>query len=307
MPCGGEYGASPARSVDAVDRPDDPIELVRRRLQRSLRLLVSGNPEPPSPPALRPDDGLFGPHSVTWRVHADASMFIAGLRSLLIQTLHPRVMAGVADHSDYRHDPLGRFQRTAGFIATTTYGSRNEAERAVAVIRRVHDRVTGTTPEGEPYAANDPHLLAWVHATEVDSFLRAYQRYGGERLSDADADRYVAEMAELAELIGGEQPPRSVTELADQLHDFRPELKVGKQARDAVRWLLVPPLPLVARPAYGVVASAAVSLLPRWSRRMLWLPVAPGVEPLVVRPAATALVRVLDWAMTPSRAQQLTA
>jgi uncharacterized protein (DUF2236 family) len=286
----------------------DPIEQVRRRLQRSLRVLVSGSPEPPVRSAPRDDDGLFGRESITWRVHADASMFIGGLRSLLIQTLHPQVMAGVADHSDYRRDPLGRFQRTAGFVGITTYGTTAEAERMIGTITRVHQRVTGTTPEGEPYEANDPHLLAWVHATEVDSFLRAYRRYASAPLSDDEADQYVAEMARVARLLGSETPPESVDQLADTLRAFRPELHAGRQARDAVRWLLVPPLPLVARPPYGVVASAAISLLPRWSRRMLWLPVAPGVEPFVVRPAATALVRVLGWAMTqPPPTDQMTA
>jgi uncharacterized protein (DUF2236 family) len=284
-----------------MDQAADPLELVRLRLQRTLRTFVSGSPEPPVRPVDRVDPGLFGPDSVTWRVHADPSMFIGGLRSLLIQTLHPLVMAGVADHSDYKNDPLGRFQRTAGFVGVTTYGSTIEAEAAIAMIRQVHRRVTGTAPDGRHYEANDPHLLAWVHATEVDSFLRAYQRYGGAPLSPADSDRYVDEMARLARLIGVVEPPTSVVELAATLEQFRPELRAGRQARDAVRWLLVPPFPLLGRPAYGVVASAAVSLLPSWARRMLWLPpVAPGVEPLVVRPAATVLVRVLGWALTPA-------
>jgi uncharacterized protein (DUF2236 family) len=282
-----------------MDQPVDPLELVRTRLQRTLRTLVSGSPEPPARPVDRDDPGLFGPASVTWRVHADASMFIGGLRSLLIQTLHPLVMAGVADHSDYRHDPLGRFQRTAGFVGITTYGTTAEAEAAVAAITRIHARVTGTAPDGRPYEANDPHLLAWVHATEIDSFLSAYQRYGNAPISAADADTYVAEMARLGSLIGVVDPPTSCAELAATLHRFRPELQAGRQARDAVRWLLVPPFPLLGRPAYGVVASAAVSLLPSWARRMLWLPVAPGVEPFVVRPAATVLVRLLGWALAP--------
>jgi uncharacterized protein (DUF2236 family) len=282
-----------------MDQHADPMELVRLRLQRTLRTFVSGSPEPPARPVDRPDPGLFGPDSVTWRVHADASMFIGGLRSLLIQTLHPLVMAGVADHSDYRHDPLGRFQRTAGFVGITTYGTTAEAEAAVAMINRIHARITGTAPDGRPYEANDAHLLAWVHATEVDSFLGAYQRYSDAPLDAAQADQYVDEMARLARLIGVEQPPTSTDELAATLDAFRPELHAGRQARDAVRWLLVPPFPLLGRPAYGVVASAAVSLLPSWARRMLWLPVAPGVEPLVVRPAATVLVRVLGWALAP--------
>ena len=275
----------------------DPLELVRARIQRSVRAFLTGSSAPPHHDPDRDDPGLFGPTSVTWRVHADTSMLIGGLRALLLQTLHPLAMAGVADHSDYRNDPLGRFQRTVAYIGVTTYGTTDEAKSAVRAIRKVHGRIVGVAPDGRPYRANDPQLLAWVHATEVDSFLSTYLRYGSAPLTAEEQDRYVAEMAELAKLTGIRQPPRSRAELHATLEAFRPELHAGRQARDAVRFLLVPPFPLVARPAYGIVAGAAVSLLPPWARRMLWLPLAPGVEPLVVRPAATALVRVLGWAL----------
>jgi len=277
----------------------DPVEDVRLRLQRSVRSFLTGSPAPAVQPIDRDDPGLFGPDSITWRVHADPAMFIGGLRALLIQTFHPLTMAGVADHSEYRRDPLGRFQRTVQYVGITTYGTTAEAERMIRAVRRVHGRVVGTAPDGRRYAANDPHLLDWVHLTEVESFLGAYQRYSTRPLDAEDADRYVAEMALLGQLIGAEQPPTSVAEMQAAMARFRPELHIGRQARDAVRFLLVPPFPLVARPAYGIVAGAAVSLLPSWARRMLWLPIAPGVEPLVVRPAATALMRVLGWALSP--------
>jgi uncharacterized protein (DUF2236 family) len=282
-----------------MDVVPDPIEHVRLRIQGLVRTFLTGSDEPPVRDLTRTDPGLFGPGSVTWRIHADTSMLIGGLRSLLVQTLHPLAMAGVADHSAFRQDPLGRFHRTTAYVGVTTYGTTDEAEAAVRQVRRIHTRVTGTAPDGRAYEANDPHLLSWVHITEVDSFLRAYQRYGNATLSAFDADRYVAEMAVLGRLIGAESPPESVAELEAQLDGFRPELSYGKQARDGVRFLLVPPLPLLARPAYGVVAGAAVASLPTWARRMMWLPLAPGVEPFVVRPAATVLVRVLGWALAP--------
>jgi uncharacterized protein (DUF2236 family) len=284
----------------------DPVEDVRLRLQRTVRTFLTGNPAPAAHPVDRADPGLFGPDSITWRVHADPAMFIGGLRALLIQTFHPLAMAGVADHSDFRRDPLGRFQRTVHFVGITTFGTSAEADAAIRAVRRVHARVVGTAPDGRRYAANDPHLLEWVHLTEVESFLGAYQRYSTQPLDDDEADRYVAEMARLGHLIGAEQPPTSVAEMRAAMERFRPELRIGRQARDAVRFLLVPPFPLVARPAYGIVAGAAVSLLPSWARRMLWLPIAPGVEPLVVRPAATVLMRVLGWALSP-QAQPLPA
>jgi uncharacterized protein (DUF2236 family) len=267
-------------------------------MARSMRRLVVGDDTPPRhlhhPEG---DDGLFGPDSVTWRIHADASMFIGGLRALLLQTLHPLAMAGVADHSDYRRDPIGRLWRTSVFVGTTTYGTTEEALGAIESVQQVHDRIRGTAPDGRAYAANDPHLLTWIHHAEVDSFLAAYRRYGARPLSDADADRYVDEMAVLSDLFDAEPAARSVAELEAYFHAVRSELTATGQARDAVRWLMVPPLPWSARLAYAVIAPAAVGLLPGWARRELWLPLAPGVDPLVVRPAARALTRTLGWVM----------
>jgi len=164
-------------------------------------------------------------------------------------------------------------------------------------VKRVHERVVGVAPDGRPYAANDPHLLTFVHHTLVDSFLRSYQRYGSGRLSATDADRYVDEQAVIAELFGGEPAARSVAELRTYFHELRPELRATAEARDTIRFLLLPPLPLIARGPYAVMVSAAITMLPRWIRRELWLPVPPALEPLVVRPAATALVRTVDWVM----------
>ncbi|MCP3989662.1 MAG: DUF2236 domain-containing protein, partial [Actinomycetia bacterium] len=127
--------------------------------------------------ATHDDPGLFGPGSVAWRVHAESSMLIGGLRALLLQTLHPLALAGVADHSVYRQDPWGRLHRTARFIGATTYGNTATAEQIITRIRAIHAQVTGVAPDGTPYEANDPHLLLWVHITEIDSFLRAYDRY----------------------------------------------------------------------------------------------------------------------------------
>lgn len=285
-----------------MTRPPDPIRLVRRRLGAGVREMIAGTSEPPEPrfPIARADDpGWFGPGSATWRVHGDLSMFVGGLRALLLQTLHPLAMAGVADHSDYRADPWGRLHRTGEFVAATTYGDSAAAERAVALVRRIHERVVGIAPDGRPYAATDPHLVTWVHVTEVDSFLAAHQRYGVRPLDPVDADRYVAEMAQVCEALGGEAPPTDVAGLRSWIDGVRPELAVGRQARDAVRFLLVPPVPLAARGAYGVISAAAVGLLPAWARRKLWLPTAPLADPLIVRPATRALLGGLGWALGP--------
>jgi uncharacterized protein (DUF2236 family) len=279
------------------------IEPVRIEIQHLVRSFVTGSPQPPRRLFDPSDPSLFEPDSVIWRVHADVSMFIGGLRALLMQTLHEPTMTGVADHSDYRNDPLGRLRRTANFLGVTTYGPRTKALETIQAVRRIHDRVQGTLADGTPYSANDPHLLGWVHATEVDSFLRAYQRYATRRLDAAQADRYVDEMAVVARLIGVEHPPVDRAELRATLHRYRPELRITPKTRDAVRFLLHPPFPLLARPTYNVIAGAAVSLLPGYARRMLWLPVPPGVEPLMVRPVATALMRTLGWALAPAPAE----
>src|SRR5262245_13954995 len=140
----------------------------------------------------------FAEGSPIRRVHGDAAMFVAGLRALLLQMLHPLAIAGVAAHSGYRGDPWGRLQRTSEFLAVTTFGAASDAEQAVARVRGVHERVRGVAPDGRPFAASDPHLLTWVHVAEVDSFLTAYQRYGVQPLTPAEAAEYVAQTARVA-------------------------------------------------------------------------------------------------------------
>lgn len=233
-------------------------------------------------------------------VHGDVSMFIGGLRALLFQSLHPLAMAGVAAHSDYRADPWGRLQRTADFLASTTFGPATESERAIAMVKKVHERVVGVASDGRPYRANDPHLLKWVHIAEVDSFVAAHRAFGETPLSPHEYDHYVADMSVIAERLGVVEPPRSMRQLEQQLRFYRRELIGTKEARDAARYLLfTPPLPLVVRPAYGLLGAAAVSLLPAWSRLPLRLPWFPVTERAVARPAGVLLTRTLRWALSP--------
>ncbi len=276
-----------------------PLAVVRTQLQRSLRTMIVGpDAEARDLSSTRRDPGLFGPDSATWIVHADAAMLIGGIRALLLQTLHPLAMAGIADHSAYRSDPTGRLHRTAGYVGTTTFGTTAEAKAAVRMVRRVHKSVVGTAPDGRPYAANDPHLLAWVHHTLVESFYLAQKRFGSSPLSAFDADRYIDEQAVLAKLIGAEPVARSVQELKDNMAAIRPELKATADARNAVRFLLFPPLALQILPVYGVLASAAVGLLPPWARRELRILRLPVTERFAVRPAAKILTQTLGWAMS---------
>ena len=233
-------------------------------------------------------------------VHADVSMFIGGLRALLFQSLHPLAMAGVAAHSDYRADPWGRLQRTADFLAATTFGPATESERAIAMVKKVHERVVGIASDGRPYRANDPHLLKWVHIAEVDSFVAAHRAFGETPLSAHEYDHYVADMSVIAEHLGVVEPPRTLRQLQQQLRYYRSELGGTKEARDAARYLLfTPPLPVLVRPAYGVLGAAAVSLLPAWTRLPLRLPWFPVAERTVARPAGALLTRTLRWALSP--------
>lgn len=236
------------------------------------------------------------------RVHADAAMFVGGLRALLLQSLHPLAMAGVAQHSDYRNDPWGRLQRTSFFLAATTFGPASEAERAVARVRGVHRHVRGTAPDGRDYSADDPHLLRWVHLAEIDSFLAAYQRYGtGGQLDQDERDLYVADTAVIATKLGVEDAPRSERELRQQLAAYRPELAGTPAAREAARFLLFPrPMPVAARLPYTALAGAAVGLLPVWARWPLRLPYLPATEATVGRLAGRGIVAGIGWALAPT-------
>jgi uncharacterized protein (DUF2236 family) len=278
-----------AELATTVDRV--VAEPVKRAVAGSVLQMLGSRRTPPDDDWLLADagdPGLFGPDAVAWKVHADlTSMLIGGISALLLQTLHPSAIAGVADHSDYRHDPTGRLHRTGAFIVNTTYGSTREAEAAIAAVHRIHDRVNGVRPDGVAYDANDPGLLTWVHVAEVGQFLRSYQRYGPGRLSAADVDRYYAETAEVARRLGAADVPTSATMVRAYYRRVRPELAATEQALEAVRFLTEPKGTSVReRSIYGFLVQASIAVLPHWARPMLGLP-----QPKVVGEA----FRVPTW------------
>jgi uncharacterized protein (DUF2236 family) len=280
------------------------IDTVRDRLGRALFLRVAGPDGPQHRERIHgtPGPRWFDPASPIGRVHGDAAMFVGGIRAILLQTLHPAAMTAVAEHSGYRGDMWGRLARTSRFIAVTTFGTADDAQRAVDAVRAIHDRIGGMLDDGTPYAASDPHLLLWVHVAEVDSFLAAHQTYGRHPLDGAERDEYVAQTAEVARRLGVPDPPTTYAGLRATLDAFRPELRVTGHARDAVSYLLWrPPLPLALRPAYGVLMAAGIGLMPRWTRRPLRLPSHPVSDRTVVRVLGTLATSTIRWAMAPAR------
>jgi uncharacterized protein (DUF2236 family) len=244
-------------------------------VERSAAAQVAGIPEHPA------DDGFFGPGSVTWRISGDAAGMIAGLRSLLMQALHPLAMAGVDQHSGWRADPVGRLAATTSYVTTVTFGEQAVATKAADWVRRIHERVQGIdTVTGRPYAAGDPALLLWVHAALVDSAIAARQLFGTP-LSPADADRYVAEMVVAARLVGvpAEQVPASAAELARYIDSVRPDLLRTPAAAESMAYLLDPPgLDEDVAEIWEDVRDGAVASLPGWARELYGYDAPPLTE-----------------------------
>jgi uncharacterized protein (DUF2236 family) len=221
------------------------------------------------------DAGFFGPGSASWAVHGGIPTLVAGIRALLMQTLHPGAMAGVHDWSRYREDPLGRLSGTIQWLVTVTFADTALAERESARVGRFHDRVVGSYEDarGEvrQYAAGDPELLSWVHVVFTDAFLSCHQLWGGR--IPGGADRYVGEWAKAGELVGVLDPPRSEQELRARFDAFVDAgiLKSDARVAEAVRFIRNPPLRRTMMPAYRVLFAGAVASIPAEYRELLGL------------------------------------
>ncbi len=269
---------------------------VRRMLIGTIRNIFN-DAERGETPVVRSDQALYPPDSVIWRVHGDVtSMMVGGVSALLLQMLHPSALAGVWDHSTFREDMLGRLRRTARFIAVTTYGERDLAQAAIAKVRAVHEHVRGTLPDGTPYRATDPHLLAWVHVTEAVSFLDAWIRYGEPNMSAADQDRYFLEFADIARALDADPVPETRAEAEALIARYRPELVADDRTRAVADKVLHQPYPsLMMAPAQALIMRAAVDLLPDWAREMHRLGQARATAPLV-RSATAGIAGTMRWA-----------
>lgn len=288
------------RNVPEIPAPlASQVTVVREAIANALRDRVIGDNADAKRDAIMfaPGPRWFGEDRPLRRVHSDSSMFIGGMRALLFQSLHPLAMAGVAQHSDYRNDPWGRLQRTADFLAATSFGPADVAQQTIERIKAVHTRVTGTASDGRAYSASDPHLLRWVHVAEVDSFLVAHQTYGANPLTPSECDDYVDDMAVIARALGVPAPPTSVQGLRDQINMFRHELHGTPESRDVARYLLIePPLDMVSRVPYSLIAAAAVAILPAWARADLRLPYLPITERVMVKPIGNLVATTIRWA-----------
>ncbi|WP_250003292.1 oxygenase MpaB family protein [Actinoplanes sp. M2I2] len=259
------------------------------------------------------DVGLFGPGSVTWKLHREPILLLGGLRSLYLQALHPRAVAGVAQNSGYRSDPWGRLNRTSEYVGTVIYGTTEEVERASSRLRRMHSRMTATDPRtGETFRIDEPHLLRWVHVTEVESFLTTATR-AGLKLTPDEVDQYYTEQLRSAELVGLDPAtvPATAAEVDAYYETMRPELALTKDSAETALFLTVPPVPDFfgsrtlrlgltlgpARWAYFGVAGTAVALLPPWARRLyggLGWPTTDVTADLSVRSMRLLLTTVIN-------------
>jgi uncharacterized protein (DUF2236 family) len=241
------------------------------------------------------DLGLFGPQSVSWRVHAEPVLWIAGLRALYLQALHPRAIAGVMQNSDFRRDAWGRLMRTADYVGTVVFGTTADARAAGSRVRSIHKRLRASDPvTGEEFRIDEPELLRWIHVTEVESFVSTARRAGAS-LSAADVDEYFAEQTRAAELVGLDPGtvPASASEVEEYYRLMRPQLAAGRLTVEVVKFLTVPPMPRLVGFAGGrlgwlTISAVGFALLPRWARRLYRLPGLPTTDL-----SATLTVRAL--------------
>ena len=276
-----------------------PLRLLRHAAHEPIRRWVLGA-FPRAPDSTldydhpHGDPGLFGPDSVTWRIHADfPGMLAGGLAALMMQTLHPLALAGVWDHSNFRGDLVGRLRRTTTFVGATTYAPRAAAEALIAHVRHVHGFVRGAGEDGTPYSADDPALLTWVHVTEAHSFLAGYRRLAHRDVPRAIADRYYDEVRRIAEALGARDVPASETDVADYFAGVRPQLACTARSREVLRILAGVRLPVpLAGLSRDVFLNAGIDLLPAWAGELL------GHTPRQRRRARLA-TRVL-WSMAPA-------
>lgn len=276
-----------------------PTEQLRRAIAGGV-IGFFNDREKGQAPILPSDDALCPRNGVAWRVHGDvAGMMVGGAAALLWQMLHPKALAGVWDHSDFRRNMHGRLRNTARFIAVTTYGARDDAEAAIARVRRIHDGVNGTLADGALYDANDPRLLTFVHVAGSAMFLAGYRRFVEPGMSRTDRDTYWREVAVIGEKLGADPLPMSEAEADALAAGFLLELRADERSR-TVRDIILnaPPERLRLLPLQKLLMRSAVDLLPTGVRRLHGLKSSGLAQPGVAA-ATFGLATTLRWALKP--------
>jgi len=283
--------------------PALPFDFAKRAVRQKITD-VFNDADKGERPVLRRADALFPVDSVAWKVNGDVTtMMIGGVSGLLLQMLHPAVLAGVWDHSDFRADMHGRLRRTAKFIAVTTYDHADAGREAIARVNRIHAKLGGVLPDGTPYRVSDPALLAWVHVTETISFLDSWIRYAEPGMPRAQQDAYFADMARVGEALHADPLPRTRAEAEALIQSYRPQLRADARTHEVAAMVMrqtvgMPAVDLAA----GVIMQAGMDLLPDWARAMHRQP--RGLPGTLVRSGALTTARFLRWAFdaSPNRA-----
>lgn len=243
------------------------------------------------------EPGLFGPRSAIWQVHGDfTSMLCGGISALLLQMLHPLALAGVWDHSRFREDIFGRLRRTSQFISATTFGATADAERLIAKVQGIHQRISGVAPDGTPYHASDPALLTWVHVAECSSFMASHLRYKRTIVTAVRQEQYYREAAEIARRLGAADIPETPRQVAEYLQDMRPQLRCDERTQEVAQVLLTTRLPgRLSQPVGRLMMVAGIDLLPDWAQQMLAIPINP-----LQRRTARVAVNGVAWVLRAS-------
>ncbi len=277
----------------------DPIETLRVKLVEQVRGVFNDTSagQKPTPPS---DDALFEKNTPIRMVHADlVGMMTGGIRSLLLQMLHPEALQGVLDHSNFREDMHGRLRRTAQFIAVTTFGHRDRANAAIERVNAIHAKVTGTLPDGTPYIANSPRTLAWVHVVEAQSFLAGYLRHVRPNMPGSEQDEYYRQFAVIARALGADPVPESRNEAEKIFRDLRSDLRASPEAREVAQLVLTQRPEGTPPGVQSLLGAEAVAMLPDWGRSMLRLQ-RPVLTALPARAATWGVGRTLRWAFRQS-------
>ncbi|QWE12061.1 oxygenase MpaB family protein [Polynucleobacter sp. AP-Titi-500A-B4] len=253
-------------------------------IRQTIREMVGGSGPPVAFLTPKGDRGLFGPESIAWKIHGDfISMMIGGISSLILQALHPQALAGVWDHSSFRRDLKGRLGRTAFFIAATTYGPTEMANNIISKVNQIHTKITGLDEFGKPYAASDPHLLAWVHLTETRSFMKSFEDHRKEKISNKEKDQYFLEMKSLGERMGALDLPSTYISTESTIRAYIPELYFGERAKSIIDLLEHFPSNLTAKPFIKLISRAGFMNLPDWAYPLIEKPVPSYLERLAVK------------------------